>query len=550
MAAWVVSLLSGCYLLVGVGLGFIYLPSIVIVSYYFEKKRALATGIAVCGSGIGTFIFAPLIELLLEHFSWQQTMLILSGIILQCILFAAVYKALTPTKQQVAKVNEKLHEYEEEQERKMTDKASDSPKLVNGKGADNNFATNLSNKQAAIERFNNAIGEVHNDLRQRNLSVGQRAFRSTMDLSLYRKQTFPVQAPASELLKPLTGGGGEGDTDLYNEISKRSVAVFNRPLSRMDIFYAGSVRNLPQFKSHQDVRHFIASTLSIPAAMAAEETVPGASLEPESTKKGVQNTLRSVLDFSLFSSPTFIILALSGFFTLTGFFVPFIYLPKMAMSFGIAKGKATFLVSVLGMTNIVARIFCGWLSDQPCANPLMINNVALIAAGVATAFAPHFESYALLCGYCVIFGTGTACFASLRSIICVQLLGLEKLTNAFGLLLLFMGIASLIGSPLAGFLFDLTKDFELSFYVMGSLVAFSGVLGLPLAKINQWEKRRQKELDSLESSGEENIRLNGMSGDGKPPSIVVHGPITSSYTHIPETVREEDEDNSNYNTRT
>jgi len=36
---------------VGVGFGFIYLPAIVTVGYYFETKRAFATGIAVCGSG-------------------------------------------------------------------------------------------------------------------------------------------------------------------------------------------------------------------------------------------------------------------------------------------------------------------------------------------------------------------------------------------------------------------------------------------------------------------------------------------------------------------
>ena len=47
-------------LLGGLGLGLIYLPAIVSVSIYFEKKRAFATGIAVCGSGLGTFIFAPL----------------------------------------------------------------------------------------------------------------------------------------------------------------------------------------------------------------------------------------------------------------------------------------------------------------------------------------------------------------------------------------------------------------------------------------------------------------------------------------------------------
>jgi len=46
----------------GVGFGLMYLPSIVMVGYYFDKRRALATGIAVCGSGIGSFVFAPLTE--------------------------------------------------------------------------------------------------------------------------------------------------------------------------------------------------------------------------------------------------------------------------------------------------------------------------------------------------------------------------------------------------------------------------------------------------------------------------------------------------------
>ena len=48
------------------------------------------------------------------------------------------------------------------------------------------------------------------------------------------------------------------------------------------------------------------------------------------------------------------------------------------------------------------------------------------------------------------FSNSSAVFASLRSIIVVDLLGLEKLTNAFGLLLLFQGVAATIGSPVAG----------------------------------------------------------------------------------------------------
>ena len=51
-----------CVFTTGVGFGLMYLPSIVMVGYYFDKRRALATGIAVCGSGIGSFVFAPLTE--------------------------------------------------------------------------------------------------------------------------------------------------------------------------------------------------------------------------------------------------------------------------------------------------------------------------------------------------------------------------------------------------------------------------------------------------------------------------------------------------------
>lgn len=43
-----------------------------------------------------------------------------------------------------------------------------------------------------------------------------------------------------------------------------------------------------------------------------------------------------------------------------------------------------------------------------------------------------------------------ACFASLRSILVVEYLGLEKLTNCFGLFLLFQGIGALLGAPIAG----------------------------------------------------------------------------------------------------
>ncbi|VDL64016.1 unnamed protein product [Hymenolepis diminuta] len=50
----------------GAAFGFLHLPSIVCVSFYFDTKRALATGITTCGTPIGAIIFAPLTEILLN----------------------------------------------------------------------------------------------------------------------------------------------------------------------------------------------------------------------------------------------------------------------------------------------------------------------------------------------------------------------------------------------------------------------------------------------------------------------------------------------------
>lgn len=82
----------------GFGFGLIYLPAVVCVGYYFESKRSLATGIAVCGSGVGTFAFAPLAKFLLNQYGWKGANLILAGVIFNCAIFGALMRPLEYTK--------------------------------------------------------------------------------------------------------------------------------------------------------------------------------------------------------------------------------------------------------------------------------------------------------------------------------------------------------------------------------------------------------------------------------------------------------------------
>lgn len=70
-----------------------------------------------------------------------------------------------------------------------------------------------------------------------------------------------------------------------------------------------------------------------------------------------------------------------------------------------------------------------------------------LSATTFSAFCPSFYTLAI---YGSVFGFTIGAYVGLTSVILVDLLGIDKLTNAFGLLLLFQGIASLIGPPMAG----------------------------------------------------------------------------------------------------
>lgn len=80
--------------LTGIGFGMIYLPSIVCVGHWFEKKRAFTTGIVVAGTGVGQFVFPPLVHYLVVEYGWEGTNLILAGIVLYCAVCGMTFLPL------------------------------------------------------------------------------------------------------------------------------------------------------------------------------------------------------------------------------------------------------------------------------------------------------------------------------------------------------------------------------------------------------------------------------------------------------------------------
>lgn len=98
----------------GIGFSMIYIPSVLTVGYYFEKWRALATGIAMCGSGVGTIIFAPVNESLIKAMGWRSTLLVQAAIILLCTLLGLLFRPLQPVQVTVEDAREEEEAAEKE----------------------------------------------------------------------------------------------------------------------------------------------------------------------------------------------------------------------------------------------------------------------------------------------------------------------------------------------------------------------------------------------------------------------------------------------------
>lgn len=63
----------------GIGMSSLYISSPVAVSQYFSKRRALALATATSGPGLGTMIYGPTLQALVDAFDWRNTMRMLAG---------------------------------------------------------------------------------------------------------------------------------------------------------------------------------------------------------------------------------------------------------------------------------------------------------------------------------------------------------------------------------------------------------------------------------------------------------------------------------------
>ncbi|XP_053607101.1 uncharacterized protein LOC128673357 [Plodia interpunctella] len=199
----------------------------------------------------------------------------------------------------------------------------------------------------------------------------------------------------------------------------------------------------------------------------------------------VIDTINKTFDFNMFTEFHFLIMNLSTLVLFIWFIVPYFYVTTLMTMNNYTSEDGTWMLSILGVANIIGIVGFGWFGDLPWVNITKTYAICLVVCGVNIFLFPilveflnpaHRLSFYILVFNGVMFGLTFSSSYSYTPSILVELIALERFTMAYGLVLLSQGIGHLVGPPIAGFLKDVTGHWDLSFYIAGISVIISGLL--------------------------------------------------------------------------
>ncbi|WAR31065.1 MOT12-like protein [Mya arenaria] len=152
------------------------------------------------------------------------------------------------------------------------------------------------------------------------------------------------------------------------------------------------------------------------------------------------------LELSLLKDFPFLSLCLAILLFTMSMMSTFVFLPPLAKSKGVSQIQAAYLVSIIGISDSVARFTSGFVLDMKRVKPyrVLVYNGVMFGVGAVSMVMPSLESFGAFAAFSVMYGILAGTYVAQKSVVVVDFLGLEKMASSFGLLLGFQGIGSLL----------------------------------------------------------------------------------------------------------
>ncbi|XP_070575108.1 monocarboxylate transporter 12-like [Ptychodera flava] len=223
------------------------------------------------------------------------------------------------------------------------------------------------------------------------------------------------------------------------------------------------------------------------ALFRAPEEENSKSDEPEQTP-GEAKSLKLLLsctadtcDFGIFKMyPTFVLFTVASTISIgIGYYGLPAHLVARAENKKFGSGAdIALIVSVMGLAGIIGRLVIPLILHftQKCMSTVKVYALTLCFAGLCNLASPLAKNYVSYMIYASVLGIPVGTFFGLIPQVIRDIVGSDFLTAGAGITTFFVAIGSLIGPPCGGYIYDVTTDYNNSFYFYGSLLTVGWVV--------------------------------------------------------------------------
>ncbi|XP_060584274.1 monocarboxylate transporter 13-like [Ruditapes philippinarum] len=449
-------------LLGGLGFGMMSMPMVVTLARYFDKRLALASGIAAMGSGFGTLVFNPLSKVLIDTYTWRGTLLIESGIVLNGLVCALVLKQPATRAESTNAIveldtdNTKDDNTKEENTKEVGPFTelnhcdhisgicrSDDQELCNERGHENDKSVKLEtykeNRDSASLLAND--GEVELSIIPKGIELKQTTEEDP-------DEAHPLIISTDKIINGATYS--ENSCETCHEIS-----LYNNKNSDSKLL------NVDKQTDENSVK----------------------LQEEEGTDKR-----KRWFSLSPLKNIGFLFFLVSGFLIELALNVPFTFLPDMMLQRGFQKQDSVWMLFVIGLVSTVSRIVIGFIADLRFINRVKLCNSIVVLNGIIVVCCPFCFNYASFLAFSILFGFSAGSSSSLRYVLVPDLFGVDMIADLYGLNMFFCAFAAFVGLPKAGALFDVTGNYMVPFVVAGVELVVSGLLLFLIPVVNRERK--------------------------------------------------------------
>ncbi|XP_054706917.1 monocarboxylate transporter 2-like [Uloborus diversus] len=389
-------------------------------------------GISSAGSGLGTLVFSPLLNWLIYLYFWDGAMMILSGLVLNCVVFSLLYRPINLKKWDPSSVGacaaeenrtnlELARETERDNSKSILASNSvggKSKSVIDGEtssasrkeSTEFNSADGKSKYDIYIEtpssgkesrEFNSADGKLKYDIDNGVQSASRRESTEFNSADESSKSVIDNETPSASRKE------STGNTDNFSPYSSFNPQTLSDPglLDRPCVFYHGSVicsqddESKIEQKDKKAYEHYCLPEVESEYEQKKEKT------HKHYYPPGFKAACADMVDFSLLYDPVFLTFAFGNFLMFIGIHIPFVFTAQRALEYHlVSMDQASYLLSVIGISNTVGRLLFCFLSDHISFRKLYVYNVCAAVNGISTILSSSATQYYHVILYCIVFG--------------------------------------------------------------------------------------------------------------------------------------------------